>query len=205
MRFRSIEWSSLTIWSLMALIATATAEEFPTTCLSPDNENPEIVLRYVLDAPADGSRRDIGHCLVQPDTGYPPYRLNPKRPNVFRGYRIVSVADGKPHKGQATKRIHIEFDYVAIINERYPDGKTMCKPWPAVIAAYHTERGWIVSQPGDGDQFVKLRSLLDADRKRLDQAYAANRMGSIKELSTRIETLSIAADRCTLPPQGDWK
>lgn len=184
---------------VMGMQLAVGADEFPNTCMSPDNENPESVLRYVLDDPVDGSRLDIALCVVPRDGVYPPTpRPNARRPNVFRSYRVLSVTDGDTYRGRETKHIKIEYDYIAKVSEAFPGGKITCKPWIAEVIAYRTSKGWIVSSPADGNELYGLRSVLTADRKRLDEAIAANHMGSVRELSTRIETLSIAADRC--PP-----
>lgn len=191
---------------LIALMSSlAKAGDVPGICPCPDNETPEAVLRCVLDKPADGSLKGLQHCLVNPGNGYPPYHYNPRRPNVYRSYKILSVSDGKPFKGQDTKRIRVEFDYVAKLSERHPEGEHMCKRWLATIIAYHTEQGWIVSQPGDGDQFWKLQPLLEADLRRLDQDYSQKHILGIKELSTRIDSLGNASNYCPMPPKGDRK
>jgi hypothetical protein len=191
---------------LAAFLSTAVADELPPSCLSPDNENPETVLRYVLDKPVGDSGRDRVHCMALPKNGYPLNpRFNPRRPNVFRNYGILSITDGKPYKGRETKRIRVEYDYVARLSERHPGGEITCKPWSEVIVAYHTEKGWVVAPPGAGDQIWKLQPLLAIDRKNLDEAYTLNHIGSVRELSTRIDTLSIAANRCPLPSKGNRK
>lgn len=189
---------------LLSSASLGAAEPFPTTCLSPDNDDPEVVLRYVLDRPTDGSRRDMANCIVQRGSAYPPIpRPDPRRPNVMRSYRILSNTQGKPYHGQETRQFRIQYDYVAKLSERYPGGEIMCKPWVGTLTAYRTESGWIISN--DGNELYNLNQLLATDRRQLDKAYAANHIGSVRELSTRIDTLSIAANRCPLPPKGKQK
>lgn len=175
-------------------------------CQCPDRSDPVAVLHCVLDAPADGSRTGISYCMAKPHEGYPSYPpFDFKRPNVYRAYRILSVSDGKPYKGQPTKKIELEFDYVAQLSERHPEGKMLCKLWRQTVTAYQTDRGWIVSHPANMGGGWKLKPLLDAARIRLGKRFAVNDIFGINSISTEILALEKANNQCALPPSGDWK
>ena len=194
-------WQILFHYFLVAIPVAVIAPANAVECPCPNRDDPVALLSCILDRPVDDAAPEIGGCIAQASDGYPAITApNPRRPTVYRAYRIISTSDGKPYRGRATRRIQLEFSYIARITKRHPEGEMFCQGWKQMVNAYRTEQGWLISHPADGNPFYKMKSLLAADRARLEQHFAAKDMVGIHRYSSRISTVEIAGGDCPFIP-----
>lgn len=185
---------------------TQAALQDTSSCPCPNQDDPVAILSCVLDAPADNSQRGLEHCMAQPQHGYPPHRqYGIDQPNIYRSYRIVSVSDGKPYQGQATKRINMEFDFVARMDERSPQGHKLCRVLPRIVTAYLSENGWLIEEPLGNLMSFKLGALLANNRSAMDKRYIEGQISSVSEISKKILSLKSAAEHCPRPVKNGWQ
>lgn len=184
---------------------TQAALQDTSACPCPNQDDPVAVLTCYLEKPINNSMRGIGNCLAKAEDGYPGKpSYDSSRPNIYRSYRILSVADGKPYRGQATKRISIQFDYVYRINDEPHNYKPLCKVRKQTVTAYSTETGWLISHPYDWVMSFKLQPLLTSANSFVEKEYANKNYYSVRDMSTKILFLESSAQHCPKPAGGDW-
>ena len=198
----AIRRGTTTLMAMMTFSTHAESDPLRETCPCPDNNDPEAVLRCALAIPSDTNDSAVRRCFAQNEDRYPMIRPNPRLPNVYRDYRILSMTNGVTHKGYVTKQIKVQFDYIAKLSERFPGGEPMCKPWTATIYLYQAPQGWLVGREYQlGSEY---RDLVAADRRRLNEAQLDNDIHLIQSVSTRIVTLTNASANCPMPRQGKY-